>query len=190
MKWNAPGLNIFLSIKVSELPQDFFPFTPEQKNKTLCLVGHGGKSLWEELTPPLDVQFHPFDRYTIYQMQLFAKNFLNDDCEILFPNDSYTLPLQKLGRFLNLCTQSPIGLDISHEFGLWFSFRGVFLTSKNILTENPQTPPSICDHCTTRPCLKISDIALARLSCPIKKEHQYSKEQLEFHHNALSIIKV
>jgi len=190
MKWNAPGLNIFLSVKVSELPQDLFSFTPEQKNKTLCLVGNGGKALWEKLPHPLDVNLHPFDHYTINQIHLFAKDFLNDDCEILFPNDSYTLPLQKIGRFLNLCSQSPIGLDISHDYGLWFAFRGVFLTSQNISTEKLSSPPSICTDCVDRLCLRVSDTALARLSCPVKIEHQYDKEQLEFHQSALNMLKV
>lgn len=190
MKWSAPGLNIFLSVKVSDLPPDLFSFTSEQKTKTLCLVGHGGKALWEELPHPIEVALHPFDQYTTKHIKLFAKEYLNDDYEILFPNDAYTLPLQKIGRFLNLCTPSPIGLDMSHEFGLWFAFRGVFLTNKEVSTERFQTPPSVCTTCVDRPCLKISDISLARLSCPEKNEHQYRQEQLEFHHSALKILKV
>lgn len=188
MKWSDLGLNIFLSVKVSDLPHDLYPFTPEQKSKTLCLVGHGGKALWEKLSHPVNPRLHPFDEYANQQIQLFAKNYLNDDCEILFPNDAYTLPLQKIGRFLNLCTQSPIGLDICDEFGLWFAFRGVFLTSKNISTQKISTPPTLCVNCINPPCLSTSDIILARLSCPIKKEHQYSKEQIEFHRNALTML--
>lgn len=181
MKWSDPGLNIFLSIKVSDLPQDLFPFTPAQKNKTLCLVGGGGRSLWERLAPTLSVAPHPFDHYTLTQIQIFAKNFLNNDYEILFPNETYTLPLQKIGRFLNLCSQSPIGLDISEEFGLWFAFRGVFLTSENVYTKKISIPPSQCTTCYKRPCLRPLDKDLARLSCPVKTEHQYSKEQIKFH---------
>lgn len=190
MKWNDPGLNIFLSVKVSNLPQDLFSFTPEQKKKTLCLVGNGGKTLWENLPHPLDVNLHPFDHYTINRIRIFTKNFLKDDCEILFPNDAYTLPLQKLGRFLNLCSQSPIGLDISNEFGLWFAFRGVFLTSENVWSEKIQTPPSLCTSCHDRPCLKTTDSALARLNCPVKSEHQYTHEQIEFHQNVLKTLNI
>lgn len=148
-------------------------------------MGNGGKTLWENLPHPVDVNHHPFDRYTLNQIHIFAKNFLNDDCEILFPNDAYTLPLQKIGRFLNLCSQSPIGPDISNEFGLWFAFRGVFLTRENVWTAKYQTPPSLCESCLERPCLLTSDRALARLNCPIKNEHQYSKEQIAYHQNVL-----
>ena len=32
------GLNIFLNIKVCDLPEDIFPFSDEQKTKILCLI--------------------------------------------------------------------------------------------------------------------------------------------------------
>lgn len=189
MKWEDAGLNIFLSTKVSLLPPDLFSFTPEQKNKTLCLVGHGGRALWEKLPHPLDVHQHPLDQYTIKKMQAFAHEVLDDDIEILFPNEHYQLPLQRIGRFLNLCSQSPIGLDISEEFGLWFAFRGIFLTRKEVLTPKISSAPALCMSCSTRPCLQTPDIDLARTYCPVKTEHQYSFEQRQFHQSALSILK-
>ncbi len=188
MKWLDPGLNIFLSVKVSDLPPDLFFFTPEQKNKTLCLVGHGGKSLWEALPRPLNLDQHPIDYYTIQKIQLFAKEYLMNDCEILYPLDAYTLPLQKIGRFLNLCAPSPIGQDICDEFGLWFAFRGVFLTSNNVYTEKIRPSASQCTRCIERPCLLEADQDEARLSCPVKTEHQYSKEQILYHKKALTLI--
>ncbi|MEA9358185.1 hypothetical protein SHI21_18265 [Bacteriovorax sp. PP10] len=184
------GLNIFLSTKVSSLPEDLFPFSDEQKNKTLCLIGNGGKALWEKLPHPLDTSTHPFDLYVENKMQEFAEKILEDKIEVLYPNYSYTLPLQKLGRALNLCTQSPIGLDIHSEFGLWFAFRGVFLTSKDIPDTALDKISSPCETCLEKPCLTTSDIARGRLCCPIKKEHQYLPAQIDFHQNALSLLKL
>ena len=190
MNWKDSGLNIFLSVKVCDLPQDLFLFTSEQKNKTLCLVANGGKSLWEKLSHPLKLDTHPFDQYTVDQIKTFAKIYLKNDCEILYPNDDYTLPLQRIGRYLNLCSQSPIGLDICEEFGLWFAFRGVFLTSENVITKKIMHPPTMCKSCIDRPCLQFSNISLARLTCPIKVEHQYNIEQIMFHKSAMSINKI
>jgi hypothetical protein len=184
------GLNIFLSTKVNSLPEDLFPFSDEQKNKTLCLIGHGGKSLWEKLPHPLDVSTHPIDLYTENKMQEFAKNTLEDEIEILYPNNSYTLPLQKLGRALNLCTQSSIGLDMNSDFGLWFAFRGVFLTLKDIPDIALEKTSSPCETCFEKPCLITSDIVRARLCCPIKKEHQYLPAQIDFHQSALGLLKL
>lgn len=184
------GLNIFLSIKVNLLPDDLFPFTSDQKNKTLCLIGNGGKALWEKLPHPLDASTDPIDRYTKTKILDFAENILEDEIEILFPNSGYTLPLQKIGRALNLCTQSPIGVDINSEFGLWFAFRGVFLTSKDLPSIVQEKTSSPCELCLEKPCLVTSDIARARLLCPVKKEHQYLLQQINFHSNALSILKL
>lgn len=183
------GLNIFLSTKVNLLPDDLFPFSNEQKNKTLCLIGNGGRSLWEKLPHPLDVSTHPIDLYTKNKMQEFA-HILEDEIEILYPNNNYTLPLQKLGRALNLCSQSSIGLDINSEFGLWFAFRGVFLTSKDIQNTTLENIASPCETCLEKPCLRTSDIANGRLKCPVKTEHQYHPAQIDFHKNALNILKL
>lgn len=183
---NDSGLNIFASASVADLPSDLFNFTDEQKTKTLCLIGNGGKSLWEKLPHPLDVKTHPIDHYTKIQMINVAKS-IESEIEILFPNDSYTLPLQKLGRTLNLCTQSPIGLDIHPFFGLWFAFRGVFLVSN---MHSPTLDKSVmpCDSCVDKPCLQISNIALARTKCPIGNDHQYIEEQIKYHQSALDLI--
>jgi epoxyqueuosine reductase len=182
------GLNIFVCAPVNDLPEDLFSFSNEQKSKTLCLIGNGGKSLWEQLPHPLDVKTHPIDLFTKYKMQEFSNVFLESDIEILYPNDRYILPLQKIGRAFNLCTQSPIGLDINAQFGLWFAFRGVFLTSKKLPILSREKTIAPCDTCKEKPCLQTTDINLARLKCPVKNEQQYFDEQIKYHQRALDIL--
>lgn len=183
------GLNIFLSIKVSDLPAELFPFSNEQKNKTLCLIGSGGISLWENLPHPLDATTNPIDNFTQNKMQEFAKKTLNDEIEILYPNEHFTMPLQKIGRAMNLCTQSPIGIDIHPHFGLWFAFRGVFLTSAKIPIITMENKSSLCDSCSQKPCLHSLDLKISRLNCPIN-EHRYTSFQIDYHQDALKFIKV
>lgn len=179
------GLNIFLSVKVSNLPEDLFSFSPIQKEKTLVLIGAGGKSLWENLPHPLENNNHPVDTFSLEHIKDFAKNILKDDqIEILFPNDHYLLPLQKLGRFFNLAKPSPIGIDISEEFGLWFAYRGVFLTSKNLPSTFKTSFCSACEECLERPCL-----IDGRLACPYKKSEQYTDAQLQYHAMQLVLIR-
>lgn len=175
------GLNIFVSAKVSDLPSDIYPFSTEQKNQTICMIAHGGKTIWENLPHPLRPEDHPIDQFSIEQMNWFAKNVLDDDIEILFPNDQHTLPLQQLGRFFNLGTPSPIGIDISFEFGLWFAYRGVFLTKKMLPETKAPIFSSPCESCSQRPCL-----IEGRVSCPIRPEHKYSAEQSSYHQTCAS----
>ena len=55
-----------------------------------------------------------------------------DSVELLFPVIDIMFPLQKLTRFLNYSHKSPIGLDISLEFGLWFATRAVGLVNEKL----------------------------------------------------------
>lgn len=181
------GLNIFLNAKVSELPESIFNFSPEQKKKNLCLIGNGGNTLWKNIT---DFSIsNPIDTFSINQMNIFAKSALSNDIEILFPNDNYVLPLQKLGRFFNLSHQSPLGFDISNEFGLWFAFRGVFLTNAELPKSLIPNNLSPCESCDNRPCLSDPDVYKARIKCPVKNEHQYTQKQMEYHQSIVLNLK-
>lgn len=178
---NNKGFNILLTSPVAKLSALSISFTPEQLKKSLCLIGSGGKMLWEKI--PNKSQMDPIDRYTVDVMQDLG------DVEILYPNEQYLLPLQKLSRHFNFSHQSPIGLDISKEFGLWFAFRGVFLIDP-MLPETLSAPwPSPCETCTQRPCLNFQDLGQARLHCPFKMEHQYLPEQRDYHLRILEQLK-
>ena len=177
------GLNIFLSTKVNLLPPEIFPFSEDQKNKTLVLIGAGGKTLWSklDLSKP-----DPFDTFTLNQMNWFGKTILHQEIEIIFPHENVILPLQKLSRYFNFSHQSPIGIDISEEFGLWFSYRGIFLIEGDFPEIKFESTKSICEACIERPCLLVTDILNARIKCPIKNQYQYSYEQMEYHKSVIS----
>lgn len=181
------GLNIFLSAKVSELPSDIYNFTEEQKKKTLILIGHGGSTLWKNI-PDFKIE-NPIDSFSTDKMNWFANNVLKNEIEILFPNNDLILPLQKLGRFFNLSHQSPLGFDISNDYGLWFAFRGVFLTDHELPTIKLAHRPSPCETCSEKLCLTVPDIFDARMKCPIKNEHQYTLEQRTYHQAIVLNIK-
>ena len=177
------GLNIFLSTKVLDIPENIFLFSKDQKEKNLCLIAHGGNTLWKNIDQKTT---NPIDSFSLSQMQWFATNILNDKIEILFPNDQHTIKLQQLGRFLGLSSQSPLGIDISNEFGLWFAFRGVFLTKKTIPFLIKTRAPFPCESCNDKPCLKEKEIKDGRLKCPVHIEHQYSKDQLDYHQTIIN----
>lgn len=208
------GLNLFSCVKVDLLPKDILTLFDLQKisydkNDTLCVLAHGGKTLWKNLPHPLIEENHPIDRFSIEQMKLFAKNYLEDDIQILFPHSEYTIPLQRLGRFMNLSRSSLLGLDINKEYGVWFAFRGAFLTSVKIPEQKMKDFSSPCESCPDQPCInacpatavlknaqfnisqcatyrlsdnsKCKNSCLSRLSCPYKSEHQYESEQIHYH---------
>lgn len=184
---NLAGLNIFLSTNVSNIPEEIYLFSNEQKNKNLVLIGNGGRLLWNNISD-LSIE-NPIDNFSVNQMNWFAENFLNNDIEILFPDEKNLIPLQKLGRFFNLSHQSPLGMDISQEFGLWFAFRGVFLTNSHIPSAILSPSLSPCETCLKKLCMTVPDFFDARMKCPIKTQHQYTPEQRKYHQSVVLKIK-
>ncbi len=209
------GLNIFGSIRAeklsSEILRDFAAAGIELSGReTLCVLASGGRTLWENLPKPLNENSHPIDNFSLAQVSWLNDSVLKDaNLKILFPN-KYFIPLQKIGRLLNISRPSVLGLDLNQEFGVWFAFRAVFLTDAVIAEIQPPEFASACDTCVDKPCrsvcpagavkdkavnFKMSDCAsyrlspnsncldkcLARMACPYQSEHQYTLEQSRYH---------
>lgn len=203
------GFNLFSSTKVSELPEELKKSLGAENivndnEYTLCLLASGGKELWSHLPLPLKAADHPIDNYSIGEILKF-----DPEAVILFPHNDLTIPLQKLGRFFNLSRASLLGLDINNEFGVWFAFRGVFLTKKTIEKNIYPEFISPCESCVDKPCISAcpagavsetqglgikacaqyrlslnnncADKCISRMSCPYKAHHQYDLEQIRYH---------
>lgn len=197
------GLNIFASCRVERLPVELRECLGTAASaQTLCLIAHGGRTLWENLSHPLRSDQHPIDTFTT---RLILEAF--HDAAFLYPHPFHVPPLQKLGRFLNLARPSMLGLDINEKYGPWFAYRAAFLTSLDIPEISPAPFASPCETCAEKPCLKAcepkavgvefniprcagfrfqenspcADRCLARLACPFREEHRYTLEQMQYH---------
>jgi len=210
------GLNIFAAIEIEKLPIKILDIFNAQNIKytsddILCIVGSGGQNFWEKLNHPLDETKHPIDKYTFEQIKK-----LDPNCKIIFPNQTLNIPLQRISRFLNISRPTILGIDIHKEFGLWFSFRGVFLTTKKISTNENEEFNSPCETCKTKDCISTcpanaisnstlfkidlcmdhqnlnnsscENHCLARLACPYQNIHQYKPEQTLYHIKSRKLI--
>ncbi len=183
------GFNIFFTSPVKDFSPELLSFfTAEEKKKSLILLGSGGKTLWDKI--PDKTCPHPFDSYSKETMQWLIEEAKLKNADILFPFSDRILPLQKIGRHFSFAAQSPIGPDISHEFGLWFAYRGVILTDTTLESSQKIPAPFACESCISKPCLSTTDLYSARLLCPFKPEHQYLKEQLDYHLDVLRTLNV
>jgi hypothetical protein len=211
-KLAARGLNLFAATQLKNLPEDILDLLKKDNiifdpDDTICLIGHGGNTLWKNLSHPLNEHTHPIDNFSIEQMKLFAKEILQSEIQILFPHEKHVIPLQRLARFMNLSRASHLGLDISREYGVWFAFRGAFIVKNHKLEVAHESFISPCETCSDRPCLtacpvqapapvfrletcatyrlsknsSCSDRCHARLACPYKSEHRYDIEQINYH---------
>jgi hypothetical protein len=174
------GLNIQISIPCREL-KDFF-WAP--KDGSLLIFGNGGKEFWSHASLPLD-------DFTKTQIIHWGKTHLKEDLtnNFFYPKDHLIIALQQLGRKLNLCAQSPIGIDIHPTFGLWFAFRAVVFTTQELPEMSLKPIQSPCDQCVEKACLEQETFRKQRLACPIGAHHRYSDEQLDYHESITSQLR-
>jgi hypothetical protein len=212
----ARGLNIFAACPVEKLPQDLRICLVQggvilSKGLSLCVFGHGGKPLWERLPKPLVEELHPIDNFALDGVTWLNQAVLKDpELQILFPGTPYLIPLQRIGRFLNLGRPSLLGLDINPEFGVWWAYRAAFLTRFPVPEKFWPEFKSPCETCAGQPCRPIcppqavgsgapafnlkscatyrfsadsrcADRCLARMNCSYKPEHRYTLEQQQYH---------
>ncbi len=212
----ALGLNIFASCRVDRLPEEITSALTSggitlDQNQSLCVIGHGGKTLWTHLPKPVWEADHPVDNFVLRHVNRLNETVFKDSTlKILYPSPEHQIPLQKIGRFLNIGRPSLLGLDINSGFGVWFAYRAAFLTNAKVPEKFWTEFRSPCDTCDDKPCRavcpsgavgvapekfnlsacavyrfsensKCGDRCLSRMNCSYKPEHQYPLEQQQYH---------
>ena len=201
------GINVFACASIADLPCELKSFLPAGY-RSLLLFGHGGRTLWENLPQPLDPEAHPVDRYVLENVRWLAREALGDaEPLVLYPSTQAVVPLQRIGRALNLARPSWLGLDIHPVFGVWFAYRALVLTRE--VAEPTRHPEfaSPCDSCAGKPCRSAcparavatsfdiracadhrlsenspcADRCLSRFACPYEPRHRYSEAQMRYH---------
>ncbi|MEM7224062.1 MAG: hypothetical protein AAF495_13855 [Pseudomonadota bacterium] len=106
--------------------------------------------------------------------------------------------------------ESALGMLIHPQHGLWHAYRGALAFAERLALPPRQEAPRPCDSCVDKPCLSTCpvgafsaqgyDVAacaahilgpegaicleggcLARLACPVGREHHYGEDQAAFH---------
>ncbi len=182
--------------------------------RTLMLVGNVGSELWDRSGAEIAAldDPDPLDRWTRNVIEPAASSV---DGRALFPFTGPPYwPFQRWAERAEGVRQSPIGIQIHPEFGLWHAYRAAILLRGTIaLPRREQAHP--CDTCVDRPCLthcpvnafslagyevdrcvdhvvavqnesgSCSEVGcLARLACPIGAVWRYHPEYARFHMHA------
>lgn len=209
------GLNLFASVPQRDLPDNLQKAIQNadislSRFKTLVLIGHGGKRLWEAMQPSDWEEPDPIDNYSQLKAEQFIEANLGQwENELLFPSDKL-IPLQQIGSFVGWSHPSPLGLGINPQFGVWFAYRAAFVTTAVLPKITADYLPSPCDRCDTKPCIRrcpgsathpkapfnieacaahrlkarssCKDRCLSRMACPFFPEHKYTLEQIQYHY--------
>lgn len=126
------------------------------------LVGNAGPGLWAICSQSQEFQDglpHPMNRWTARVLREISSGHHLD--RPIFPFDEPYWPFQRMLAAATGMRQSPLGLFIHPEFGLWQAVRGVlvvphgrkFMIPDNALAGTPENQIHPCDGCKEKPCL-------------------------------------
>ena len=185
--------------------------TEPDNYRQLILLGHGGKVLWNQVEENLGKVAEPIDSYSKQVViEFFKKQASNYNYEMIYPSEnSRAIGLQALGELAGWHFASPFRVGINSQWGSWFAYRAVVLADSDFELTKVENWTSLCIECKTQECINAcpadaisfekillnqcldyrmeeksscSDRCLARMACPVAREHKYSLEQVQYHY--------
>lgn len=176
----------------------------------IVLVGNIGSSFWSSFSQSaefFDAEADPLDRWSKRIAQAVEQEF---DVTALYPFEGPPYyPFLQWARRAESLQQSPLGIMIHPQYGLWHAYRFALLLNeaiekRTVISESP------CQTCTHKPCLTSCPIqafsehgydesscagylkshpdadchqagCLARYACPVGEKYRYKPQQSQFH---------
>lgn len=192
-------------------PDDGLTMDDGSPVRCVVMVGNVGGVMWPYFAAERRRGTHPLDDWTRTTLAPIASSF---GASFVHPSDEPFRPFQRWAERADDVWQSPIGLLIHADHGLWHAYRGALLFSESV-TGLPAvgTAVSPCVSCVEQPCLRACPVdaftsegydsatcgshvrsgaepdclhrgCAARLACPIGTGSVYGAEQMLFHMQA------
>lgn len=182
--------------------------------RTLVLAVASRENMWREFqaSPEFgDGNPSPLDRWSRRVLEAVATDL---DCIALFPFGGPPYwPFLSWAKMAGGLWQSPIGLSVHEEYGLWYSCRGALAFSNDLDMPPPRDTAAPCESCSGRPCTKACPVGafqsgsydvdlcaahlataegaeclnrgcLARRACPVGASYAHAPERAGFHMRA------
>lgn len=132
----------------------------------------GGAGWWDALKRSLewrDQKPDPVDRWSKRILGAIAQDMGG---AALFPSDGPPYPpFQRWALETGRIWQSPVGMLVHSEAGLWVSFRGALALPFVVTLPTAENP---CNTCVTRPCLEACPVgALGRAGYDVPACHAF-----------------
>lgn len=150
------GTGLFVRGAFHPVPEDGVRALADgRRAATVVLVGNAGNELWRAFRRdnPVIAGKHPLDSWVDAHLERAAAAV---GAEIVFPTRRPWPPIQRWAMKAGGVFQSPIGMLIHPEHGLWHVYRGAFLLAEKLdLPQRAQGErrASPCDSCAAKPCL-------------------------------------
>lgn len=191
-------------------PGDTVPDAPSGPTRTVVIVGNVGGAMWARFRAEEPPGPDPLDTWTRSVLRPIAAEL---GAGFVHPSDEPFQPFQRWAQRADDVWQSPIGLMVHPEHGLWHAYRGALLFPGDLAglpLVGGRTSP--CIGCP-QPCLSAcpvgafgphgydvdacaghvrgggvpvcaDDGCAARLACPVGVDRRYGPDQMRFHMRA------
>ncbi len=178
--------------------------------RTLVMVGNAGPEMWRAFaaSPEYDSAPDPLNRWSERVLGELAAEM---GAKALFPfGGPPHLPFIAWAKRAEAVAESPLGILIHPDYGLWHAYRGALAFAETVDLAPRDRRPRPCDSCAERPCLSACpvgafaetgyDVAActrhisapagidcmeracgARRACPVGRGYTYEPAQARFH---------
>jgi hypothetical protein len=179
--------------------------------RAVVVIGNMGGHMWPHFRAADPGGSDPLDTWTRSVLRPIAARL---GADFVHPSDEPFQPFQRWAQRADDVWQSPIGLLIHAEHGLWHAYRGALLFAEQLealpATGVAQQP---CHTCVEQPCLHtcpvdaftvghydadacrshvrsgrdpdcLQDGCAARRACPVAADRKYGPDQMHFHMRA------
>ncbi|MEN0040798.1 MAG: hypothetical protein AAF764_05630 [Pseudomonadota bacterium] len=181
-----------------------------EPGKRALLIGNIGSSLWPAFSKSEeanDGQPDPMDRWTRAVVAPIASEL---KAEARYPFGEPRWPFQTYAKAATGMNNSPLGLLIHPQYGLWTALRAILVFNGDFDAPQHHVDWHPCDRCVEKPCLNTCPVdafrpegydwqgckahvaspkgraclnggCLARRACPVGMEYAYDDEHQAFH---------
>lgn len=189
------------------------PLSDGRPTRTLLLAGNAGPGMWQAFSaaPGFHTTPDPLDRWGEDVLNALAAQM---NARALFPfGGPPHLPFVAWAKRAEAVAESPLGILVHPDYGLWHAYRGALAFAETIDLPPRDTRPRPCDSCVDKPCLSTCPVGAftgesyevqscahhiaapagaacmengcgARLACPVGRGYVYSPAQARFHMEA------
>lgn len=174
------------------------------------LIGNIGSSLWQAFSRSaefVDGSPNPLDRWTTEIVEPVASEL---GAEARYPFGEPRWPFQAYAKAATGMNNSPLGLLIHPQYGLWTALRALLVFKGGFDVPTHHVDWHSCDRCVEKPCLQVCPVdafgpdgydwqgckahvaspqgkiclgggCLARRACPVGAEYAYEEAHQAFH---------
>jgi hypothetical protein len=181
---------------------------------TLVLLGFTGRDNWSSFATSPEAADGMPDALDRWSLRVISELGQDLDATAIFPfRGPPWEPFLRWAQLAEPVFQSPIGMLIHPDWGLWHAWRGALAFHQRFDLPKPDRRTSPCESCAEKPCLTACPVRAftpagynvqactahistlegvdciyrgcrARLACPVGAQHRYSSAQMQFHMQA------